>query len=330
MAALKAPLRVLVTGAAGQIAYSFIPLVASGRVFGADQPVILHLLDIPEMEKVLRGVEMEIQDCGYRLLQDVLVTVKPEEAFTNVQVAVLLGGFPRKQGMTRADLLAKNGPIFVQQGQLLDKYADRNVKVLVVANPANTNCMVAALNAPSLPKSAFSALTRLDENRARYQLAAKLRVRDITLVQNVTIWGNHSKSMVPDVSRAVIIEDGQLVPVGAVDEKWLKDEFIPTVQNRGTLVIEKRGLSSAMSAAQAAGDHLASWLLGTPKDLTASMGVWSDGSYGAPKDVIFSFPVTCKNGAYTIMKDLPLDDLRKGLLAATGEELLAEKKEAGY
>jgi len=330
MAALKAPLRILVTGAAGQIAYSFIPLVAAGHVFGPDQPVILHLLDIPEMEKVLRGVEMEIQDCGYPLLQDVLVTVKPEEAFTNVQVAVLLGGFPRKQGMTRADLLAKNGPIFVQQGQLLDKYADRNVKVLVVANPANTNCMVAALNAPSLPKTAFSALTRLDENRARYQLAAKLRVRDPKMVQNVTIWGNHSKSMVPDVSRAVIMEDGQPVPVFSVDEKWLKDEFISTVQNRGTLVIEKRGLSSAMSAAQAAADHVATWLLGTPKDLTTSMGVWSDGSYGAPKDVIFSFPVTCKDGTYTIVKGLPVDDLRKGLLTATGEELLAEKKEAGY
>jgi len=332
MAAEKAPVRVVITGAAGQIGYSLIPLVASGSVFGPAQPVILHLLDIEPAKKALEGVVMEIQDALYPLLAGIVATISAQEAFTGVNFAILLGGFPRKAGMSRADLMSKNSPIFVEQGQALNKYADRNVKVLVVANPANTNCLVAATNAPDIPKANFSALTRLDQNRARFQIAKRFGV-NCGKVHNVTIWGNHSKTMVPDSSNGFIEKGGENVPIpklaGPEDEKWLLDEFTPTVQNRGTTVIEMRGLSSAMSAAKASADHVHDWFHGTAKGETASMAVFSDGSYGAPAGVFFSFPVTISNGSWTIVKDLPLSDRTKAMLKATGEELLAEKVDAG-
>jgi len=329
--AAKAPLRVLVTGAAGQIAYSLIPLIASGKTFGEDQPIILHLLDIEPMKTVLNGVVMEIEDALFPALHSVVATTNTEDAFRGVQVAVLLGGFPRKAGMTRADLLSKNAPIFVAQGKALNTLADKNVKVLVVANPANTNCLIAASNAPDLPRSAFSALTRLDANRARAQVANKLGV-NLKYINNVLIWGNHSKSMVPDLSHGTLTTaDGKQTPLPAAigDEKWISDVFVPTVQNRGTAVIEARGLSSALSAAQAVSDHTRDWILGTKPGQWTSMAVWSDGSYGAPKDVIFSFPVTCAKGEFQLVRDVPLSDAQKKLLKITGDELVAEKGEAG-
>jgi len=301
----KEPIRVAISGAAGQIGYSLIPLVASGDVFGPTNPVILHLLDIEPMEKVLRGVVMEIEDANYPLVQGVVATSDPNVAFKDVKYAFLVGGFPRKQGMQRADLMAKNAPIFVQQGQALDTHAARDVKVLVVANPANTNAWMCAINAPSLPKTAFSALTRLDHNRALGQVANKLNTT-VGRVRNVCIWGNHSKTQVPDLEHAKVVSaDGkESNVVSAVDEKWVNETFIPTVQERGATVIEARGLSSAMSAAKASAEHMSNWARGTGVDEFVSMGVWSDGSYGVKKDIIFSFPVTCENGNYKIVQNL--------------------------
>lgn len=330
MSSAKAPLRVLITGAAGQIGYSLIPLLASGRVFGHDQPVILHLLDIEPAKNALSGVAMEIEDALFSLVHGVVPTTNVQEAFTNIDVAILLGGFPRKPGMTRADLLSKNSPIFIEQGKALNQFAKKTVKVLVVANPANTNCLIAASNAPDLPKSAFSALTRLDQNRAAFQIAKKLKV-GLHEVKNVTIWGNHSKTMFPDLSTVLLHKENKDVPALSLltnEEKWVKEEFIPTVQNRGTVVMEARGLSSAMSAAAAIADHLSSWILGTKPGESVSMGVWSDGSYGAPKDVIFSFPVSCNHGEWKIVQDLPVNDQGQAMLKVTGDELVAEKAEA--
>lgn len=325
----KNAIHVSISGAAGQIGYSLIPLIAGGKVFGPEQPVILQLLDITPSMKALNGVAMEIQDCSYPLVKDVICTDDPEVAFKDAQAVVLLGGFPRKAGMERKDLLDKNSPIFIGQGQALNKVADRNVKVLVVANPANTNCLVLSTNAPDIPKENFSAMTRLDQNRARFQIANKLGA-EIGAVSNVCIWGNHSSTQYPSIAHGTVTKDGVSRPLTEAlkgEEKWLEEEFIPTVQNRGAAIIGARGLSSAMSAANAAANHMRDWFNGSDGEYV-SMAVHSDGSYGVAKGIFFSFPVVCAEGTYKIVQGLDIDEGSQKRISATETELLEEKKDA--
>eukprot|EP00088_Acartia_fossae_P007121 TRINITY_DN1330_c0_g1_i15.p1 TRINITY_DN1330_c0_g1~~TRINITY_DN1330_c0_g1_i15.p1 ORF type:complete len:1382 (-),score=561.93 TRINITY_DN1330_c0_g1_i15:398-4543(-) len=321
----KKPVKtVLVTGAAGQIAYSLIYQIASGYVFGYDQPVNLHLLDIAPAMGVLNGVVMEIQDCAMELVKNVIATDDVAVAFKDVDAAFLVGAMPRREGMERKDLLAANVKIFKVQGQALDKYSSKNVKVLVVGNPANTNAFICSHYAPSIPKENFSAMTRLDQNRATSQVANKLGLK-IDDVKNVIIWGNHSSTQFPDASKAVV--KGQPA-TKLLDTAWIQQEFVPTVQKRGAAVIAARKLSSAMSAAKAACDHMKDWFQGTPTGQWASMGVFSDGSYNTPQGVMFSFPVTIANGKWEIVKGLQMDDFSAKMLAATGKELCDEREEA--
>lgn len=329
MSAVKAPLRVMISGAAGQIGYSLIPLIASGSVFGADQPIILHLLDLEFAQKTLQGVVMEIDDCAYPLVQSVVATSDLQVACTGVNYAVLVGGFPRKAGMQRKDLMDKNVPIFVGQGRALNAYADKNVKVLVVANPANTNSLILALNAPDIPKTNFSCLTRLDDNRAKAQLAQKAGVQ-VAQVKNTIIWGNHSKTQFPDISHAIVSKDSQEHPAAALvnDDEWNRTKFIPTVQNRGAAVIEMRGLSSAMSAANASADHLRDWHNGTKPGEYVSMGIFTTGQYGVEPGLMFSFPCICKDGQYQVVEGLAWDELSQTMIKATEKELIEEKAEA--
>lgn len=328
MSAAKPVIRVLVTGAAGQIAYSLLPLIANGDVFGAQQPIALNLFDIGMMKEKQEGVALELEDCMYPLVTEIKCTVDIQEAFTGVNYAILLGGFPRKPGMERRDLMAKNVPIFVEQGRALDQYAARDVKVLVVANPANTNCLILAMHAPSIPRTNFAAMTRLDLNRANYQIAHKLGV-SCDKVHGVTIWGNHSKTMVPDIYHGTVTLNHQTSPLSTLlEEKWLDNDFIPVIQNRGAAIMNKRGLSSALSAAKAAADHVRDWFVGTPQGQHTSFGVWSDGSYGIAKDIIFSFPVAVHNGAYSIVQDLSVNETIREKLKETEKELIAEKQEA--
>jgi len=316
------PLRVVITGAAGQIAYSLIYQVASGYVFGENQPLILHLLDIAPMMGVLGGVVMEIQDCAFPLVRDVVATDDPNVGFKDIDAAFLVGAMPRKEGMERKDLLAANVKIFKVQGEAMDKYAKKTVKVLVVGNPANTNALICSHYASSIPKENFSAMTRLDQNRAAGQLALKLG-KPVNNIKKVTIWGNHSSTQFPDASQATV--DGQ--PLG-LETSWLESEFMPTVQKRGAAVIAARKLSSAMSAAKAASDHMKSWFSSTPADNWVSMGVFSDGSYGTPEGVMFSFPITIKDGKWSIVQGLVMSDFAKEKLAVTGKELCEEREEA--
>jgi len=318
----KAPLRVVITGAAGQIAYSLIYQVASGYVFGSDQPLILHLLDITPMMGVLNGVVMEIQDCAMPLVRETVATDDPNVAFKDIDAAFLVGAMPRKEGMERKDLLAANVKIFKVQGEALDKFAKKSVKVLVVGNPANTNALICSHYAPSIPKENFSAMTRLDQNRAAAQLANKLN-QPISAIKRVTIWGNHSSTQFPDAAQAT--SNGELVKL---DQAWLETEFVPTVQKRGAAVIAARKLSSAMSAAKAASDHMKSWFSSTPADDWVSMGVFSDGSYNTPEGVMFSFPITIKDGKWSIVQGLEMSDFAKGKLELTGKELCEERVEA--
>jgi len=318
----KAPLRVVVTGAAGQIGYSLLYQIASGYVFGEDQPLILHLLDIAPMMGVLNGVVMEIQDCAMPLVKEVVATDDPNVGFKDVDAAFMVGAMPRKEGMERKDLLAANVKIFKVQGQALDQHAKKTVKVLVVGNPANTNALICSFYAPSIPKENFSAMTRLDQNRAKAQLSLKTGA-DIADIKKVTIWGNHSSTQFPDASQAVI--SGQPL---SLDAEWLQNEFIPVVQKRGAAVIAARKLSSAMSAAKAASDHMKSWFSSTPQDDWVSMGVFSDGSYGTPEGVMFSFPVTIEGGKWSIVQGLSLSEFAKEKLALTGKELCEERDEA--
>ncbi|KNC31756.1 hypothetical protein FF38_10245 [Lucilia cuprina] len=323
------PIRVVVTGAAGQIAYSLLYMIARGEVFGKDQPLILHLLDIPPMVGVLEGVVMELADCALPLLREVVPTTDPAVAFKDVSAAFLVGAMPRKEGMERKDLLSANVKIFKAQGQALDQYARKDVKVLVVGNPANTNAVVCSFYAPSIPRENFSAMTRLDQNRATAQVAAKAKV-PVSQVKNVIIWGNHSSTQFPDASHAVVSVGGaEKSAVEAVgDAEFLKGSFVETVQKRGAAVIAARKMSSAMSAAKAACDHMHDWWNGTDAGQFVSMGVISDGSYDAPKDVIYSFPVEIKNKQWKIVQGLSLDDFAKSKMAITGKELLEEKNEA--
>jgi len=318
----KAPLRVVITGAAGQIAYSLIYQVASGYVFGPDQPLALHLLDIAPMMGVLNGVVMEIQDCAMPLVRETVATDDPNVAFKDIDAAFLVGAMPRKEGMERKDLLAANVKIFKVQGEALDKFAKKSVKVLVVGNPANTNALICSHYAPSIPKENFSAMTRLDQNRAAAQLANKLG-QPISAIKKVTIWGNHSSTQFPDAGQATC--NGQAV---GLDQAWLETEFVPTVQKRGAAVIAARKLSSAMSAAKAASDHMKSWFGSTPANDWVSMGVFSDGSYDTPEGVMFSFPITIKDGKWTIVQGLQMSDFAKEKLTLTGKELCEERVEA--
>merc|ERR1711915_962403 len=296
-----------------------------GYVFGMNQPLVLHLLDIAPMMGVLGGVVMEIQDCAFPLVTDVIPTDDPAVAFKDIDAAFLVGAMPRKEGMERKDLLAANVKIFKVQGQALDQQAKKTVKALVVGNPANTNALICAKYAPSIPRENFSAMTRLDQNRAQAQIANRLGI-PIADVKNVIIWGNHSSTQFPDVRHGTATINGQGTPIfdAIKDDAWLKGEFITIVQKRGGAVIAARKLSSAMSAAKAACDHMQSIWQGTPSGTFVSMGVFSDGSYNTPEGVMYSFPVTIKDKKWTIVKDLPIDDFSREKMDLTAKELCEE------
>jgi len=325
-----APKRVLITGAAGQIAYSLVFLVARGDMLGPDQPIILHLLDIPQAVEGLQGVVLELEDCALPLLRGVVATTDVKEAFSDVDYALMVGAMPRREGMERADLLKANASIFKAQGKALNDYSSKNVKVVVVGNPANTNALLALTSAPDLPKENFSALTRLDHNRAKSQIASRLKV-NVNQVRDVFIWGNHSSTQYPDVSNAYILDDkgGKVSVKDAVkDDAFLQGEFIKTVQQRGAAVIKLRKLSSAASAAKAIVDHMHDWIFGTAERGAVSMAVYSDGSYGVKEGVIYSFPVTIKDGKYSIVQGLPISDFSRQQMKATEDELFSEKESA--
>jgi len=319
---MKKPMRVAVTGAAGQIGYSLLFRIASGEMLGKDQPVILQLLEIPDekAQKALKGVMMELDDCAFPLLQSMVPASDPKVAFKDVDVALLVGARPRGPGMERKDLLEANGAIFVPQGKALNEVASRDVKVLVVGNPANTNSLIAMRNAPDLKPSQFTAMMRLDHNRALTQVAQKTG-KPVTSVKKMSIWGNHSATQYPDVFHAEV--DGQNAARLINDQAWIEGTFIPTVQKRGAAIIEARGLSSAASAANAAIDHVRDWVLGTNE--WVSMGVPSDGSYGIPEGLMFGFPCTTAGGKYAIVKGVEHNDFAKGKIAATQKELQEER-----
>ncbi|HJR24695.1 MAG TPA: malate dehydrogenase [Acidimicrobiales bacterium] len=321
----SSPLRVAVTGAAGQIGYSLLFRIASGSMLGPDQPVALQLLEIPQALGALEGVAMELEDCAFPLLTGVVGTDDADTAFGDADVALLVGAMPRKDGMERADLLGANGGIFKPQGEALSRSAKRDVKVLVVGNPANTNCLIAQQNAKDLDPRRFTAMTRLDHNRAIAQLANKAGV-DSTAVRKMTIWGNHSATQYPDLFHAEVDGKPAFQAVGE-DQAWLEGDFIPTVQQRGAAIIKARGLSSAASAASAAVDHVRSWVLGTPEGDWVSMGIPSDGSYGVPEGLISSFPCTCRDGGYEIVQGLDVDDFSRARIDKSTAEL-AEEREA--
>jgi malate dehydrogenase len=323
--AMKAPIRITVTGAAGQIGYATLFRIANGDMLGREQPVILQLLDLPQALPMLRGVAMELEDCAFPLLQQVIITDDPNVAFRDTEVAMLIGSRPRSKGMERKDLIEANGAIFSAQGKLLNEYAARHVKVLVVGNPANTNALIAMKNAPDLDPRNFSAMMRLDHNRAIAQVALKLfqPIRDI---QKMIIWGNHSGTQYPDLDHAEI-RGRKVIDVLRQNgwEDWVESEFIPTVQRRGAAVIEARGLSSAASAANAAVSHVHDWMLSSHHNDWVTMSVPSDGSYDIPEGVVYGFPVTCKNGHYTIVQGLPISRLGRKHMVESYRELTEER-----
>ena len=318
---MKSPVRVAVTGAAGQIGYALLFRIASGEMLGKDQPVILQLLDLPQAQNAVKGVMMELQDCAFPLLDSMIATDNPEVAFKDVDIAILVGARPRGPGMERADLLQANAQIFTVQGAALNKVASRDVKVLVVGNPANTNAYIAMKSAPDLPAKNFTAMLRLDHNRAASQLAEKTgkAVRDI---EKLCVWGNHSPTMYADYRFATI--GGESVKDLINDQDWNANVFLPTVGKRGAAIIEARGLSSAASAANAAIDHIRDWVLGT-NGKWVTMGIPSDGSYGIPAETMFGFPVTCENGEYKIVQGLEIDAFSQERIDKTLAELQAEK-----
>jgi len=328
-AADKKPVTVLVTGAAGQIAYSLVFLIAQGRMLGEDTPIKLHLLDLPQFVGALHGLAMELEDCACPLLRGMVCPSDLKEAFTGVDVALLVGSFPRQAGMERNELLAKNAAIFKEQGKALDQCASKNVKVCVVGNPANTNALIAQTCAPSIPKENFTALTRLDQNRAKGFLARRLQVQP-NHIHNAVIWGNHSSTQFPDVSHGYVDANGRRSALLAAlgNDTWVEKEFIPGVQQRGAAVIKARQKSSAASAANAVVDHVHDWLVGTPQGEWVSMGVYSDGSYGIPPGVIFSFPLTCSRGKWSIVQGLSIDAASRTRLQATYDELKSEQDTA--
>ena len=318
---MKSPVRVAVTGAAGQIGYSLLFRIVTGEMLGKDQPVILQLLEITPAMKALEGVAMELDDCAYPLLAGSVPTDDVNQAFKEVDYALLVGAKPRGPGMERSDLLEANGGIFKVQGKALNDHANRNVKVIVVGNPANTNAHTAMVSAPDLNPRNFTAMTRLDHNRALAQLAAKTNAK-VGDIKKMTIWGNHSTTQYPDISNTTI---AGISAVSLVDRGWYENEFIPRVAKRGAEIIAARGASSAASAANGAIDHMHDWVLGTPGDDWVSMAVASDGSYGIPKGLMYSFPVTCKNGDYKIVQGLKIDDFSKAKMLATQKELEEER-----
>ncbi|MFI4968974.1 MAG: malate dehydrogenase [Lysobacterales bacterium] len=318
---MKAPVRVAVTGAAGQIGYALLFRIAAGDMLGPDQPVVLHLLEITPALGALQGVVMELNDCAFPTLAGVVATDDANVAFKDVDHALLVGARPRGAGMERKDLLEANGAIFAPQGRALNAHAKRDVKVLVVGNPANTNALIAQQNAPDLDPGCFTAMVRLDHNRALGQLAEKTGAHT-TDIRRMTIWGNHSSTQYPDIHHATV--NGKPA-TSLVDAAWYKDTFIPTVQQRGAAIIKARGASSAASAASAAIDHMRIWALGTAEGDWASMGVPSDGSYGIRPGVIYGYPVTVKNGKYTIVQGLEIDAFSRERMDATDKELREER-----
>ena len=316
------PVRVSVTGAAGQIGYSLVFRVASGQLLGPDQPVSLSLLEILPAMGALEGVAMELDDCAFPLLSDMNLSDEADVAFDGAEVAILVGSRPRTKGMERQDLLEANGAIFTVQGQALNGNAADDLRVLVVGNPANTNCLIAMNNAPDIPDDRFTAMTRLDHNRALTQAAGKLGV-SVNDVSRMTIWGNHSATQYPDLFRCEVA--GSSVAAAIDDQVWLETEFIPTVQKRGAAIIEARGASSAASAANAAIDHVHDWVLGTPDGDWVSMGVPSDGSYDVPEGLISSFPVTCSGGAWSMVQGLDIDDFSRTRIDVSVAELAEER-----
>jgi len=317
----KKPMRVAVTGAAGQIGYSLLFRIAAGDMLGNDQPVILQLVDIPPAMTAVSGVMMELEDCAFPLLAGMEASDNPLVGFKDTDIALLVGARPRSKGMLRKDLLEANGAIFTGQGKALSDVANRDVKVLVVGNPANTNSYIAMKNAPDLDPSCFTAMVRLDQNRAMSQVASRTG-RAVTDVKRVTIWGNHSATQYPDLFNAQM--DGKSVAALINDQAWIENNFIPTVQERGKAIIEARGLSSAASAANAAIDHIRDWHLGTADGDWASMAVPSDGSYGIPEGLMFGFPCTCSGGNWSIVQGLEINEFSRAKLDATAAELQEE------
>lgn len=318
----KNPIRVAVTGAAGNIGYNLIFRIASGQLLGPDQPVILQMLEIPPAMGALEGVAMELDDCAFPLLDSMVLSDDPKVAFEGAGVAMLVGSRPRTKGMERQDLLEANGAIFTTQGKALNDHASDDLRVLVVGNPANTNCLIAMNNAPDVPDERFTAMMRLDHNRALSQAAAKLGVAS-TEVTRMTIWGNHSATQYPDLVHAEV--NGASVAATIGDQEWLEGQFIPTVQQRGAAIIEARGASSAASAANAAIDHVHDWVLGTPANDWVSMGVPSDGSYGVPEGLIVGFPATCADGQWSIVQGLEIDEFSRARMDASVGELAEER-----
>ena len=318
---MKAPVRVTVTGAAGQIGYALLFRIASGAMLGEDQPVILQLLDITPAMTALNGVKMELDDCAFPLLAGVTCTDDPQVAFQDRDYALLVGARPRGPGMERKDLLEANAAIFGVQGKAIDDVASRDIKVLVVGNPANTNALITQRNAPSIDPRQFTAMMRLDHNRAKTQLAQKTG-QTVNDIQQMTIWGNHSATQYPDLHHALV--NGEPA-ISQIDMDWYDNDFIPTVQQRGAAIIEARGASSAASAANAAIDHMRSWALGTPNDDWVSMGVVSDGSYGIEPGLIYSFPCRCKNGNWEVVQGLAISDFSREKMDATAQELTEER-----
>jgi len=318
---MKQPVRVAVTGAAGQIGYALLFRIASGAMLGNDQPVILQLLDITPAMDALQGVKMELDDCAFPLLDDVICSDDPNVAFKDADYALLVGARPRGPGMERKDLLEANAAIFSVQGKALNDYASKNVKVLVVGNPANTNALIAQRNAPDLDPRNFTAMTRLDHNRALSQLAQKTD-NAVTAATHMTIWGNHSSTQFPDLFHAKV---NGATAIEQVEQDWYENDFIPTVQQRGAAIIKARGASSAASAANAAIDHMRDWALGSQDNDWVSMAVYSDGSYGIQEGLIFSFPCECKNGDWSIVQGLEINEFSKAKLAETEKELAEER-----
>ena len=318
---MKPPIKVAVTGAAGQISYSLVFRIASGQMLGADQPIILQLLEIPPAMEALSGVVMELEDCAFPLVEEIVATDDPNVAFAGSEIALLVGSRPRGPGMERKDLLEANAQIFSVQGKSLNEHASEDLRVLVVGNPANTNCLIAQKNAPDIDPRRFSAMTRLDHNRAVTQLAEKTQAHT-TDVNGVIIWGNHSATQYPDINHATV--NGSSAST-LVEHNWIEKTFIPTVQQRGAAVIASRGLSSAASAANAAIDHVRDWLQGTDGEIV-SMGVCSDGSYGIESGLIYSFPCTCDGGDWKILQGLEISEFSRSKMLATESELIEERQ----
>jgi malate dehydrogenase len=319
---MKLPIRIAVSGASGQISYSLLFRIVTGDMLGKNQPVILKLLDITESQPALRGVAMELEDCAFPLLSDLVVTDDPKIAFCDADIVLLVGALPRSKDMERKDLLKINGEIFAAQGRALDEVANRDVKVTVIGNPANTNTLITMENAPGLKPYNFSAMMRLDHNRALSQVAMKIK-RSVSDISKMVVWGNHSSTQYPDLSFAET--DSLSISTLINNQEWIENYFIPTVQGRGMSIIKARGLSSAASAANAAINHVHDWVFGTKKNDWTSMGIPSDGTYGIPEGVIYSYPVVCENGSYKIFQGLETNEFSKRRMKITYEELVEER-----